>query len=557
LPEASRELRFQGVGLDFSIQKIKGKISMKITLVAPTPPDVSAFGVRALSAYLKRHGKDVRLVLIPGGVEKFKHTVGFRYQYEEHILRQVVELCKGSDLVGISFMSNYLDRAMQLSKAIKGEVKAPLVLGGIHPSVMPEECLKFADIVCVGEGEEALLELVERIEQKRDYTDIGNLWVKKDGKVVRNPLRPLIHNLDTLPHYDFVMEDHYIYDNVTRRMEPMSKELLKRAFPLEPHVEGSFSDSYKRTLSYKTMTTRGCPHHCTFCAEKAMADMYSGQKYLRKRSAAHVMEELQWVKKEMPFVESIFLFDDTFLGRPTEEIKEFARIYKQMVGLPFHIQASPGTVNEEKMEALLDAGLAFVEMGIQSTSNTAKELYKRKVSADTILRAANIFHKYRGRIYPPCYHVILDNPWESSQDVVETVRLILKIPAPFWLKRSSLVCFPGTELYHLAKKDGIIKNEEDEQSEIYSKHLHMPKGTYVNFLMYLTGFSRFPRWVIKLMCNDVIVKLLDRKHLNKIYAWLNREGEFLIILYKGLKSLLTGDFTRIYRYFIRTVSKTS
>ena len=139
---------------------------------------------------------------------------------------------------------------------------------------------------------------------------------------------------------------------------------------------------------------------------------------------------------------------------------------------------------------------------------------------------------------------------------METVRLILKIPAPFWLKRSSRL-FPGTELYHLAKKDGIIKNEEDEQSEIYSKHLHMPKGTYVNFLMYLAGFSRFPRWVIKLMCNDVIVKLLDRKHLNRIYAWLNREGEFLIILYKGLKSLLTGDFTRIYRYFIRTVSKTS
>ena len=78
------------------------------------------------------------------------------------------------------------------------------------------------------------------------------------------------------------------------------------------------------------------------------------------------------------------------------------------------IQASPGTVNEEKMEALLDAGLAFVEMGIQSTSSTAKELYKRKVSADTILRAANIFHKYRSRIYPPCYHVILDNP-ESSR----------------------------------------------------------------------------------------------------------------------------------------------
>ena len=59
---------------------------MKVTLIAPTPPDVAAFGVRALSAYLKRYGKDVLTIFLPGGVEKFKYRAGFRYHYEEGII---------------------------------------------------------------------------------------------------------------------------------------------------------------------------------------------------------------------------------------------------------------------------------------------------------------------------------------------------------------------------------------------------------------------------------------------------------------------------------------
>jgi anaerobic magnesium-protoporphyrin IX monomethyl ester cyclase len=530
---------------------------MKITLIAPTPPDVAAFGVRTLSSYLKRHGKEVQLVFLPGGVEKYRHKAGYRYEYESAILGQVIDLCRGSALVGISFMSNYLHRAEQIARAVKKSLDVPLLVGGIHPTVMPEQCLEFADIACVGEGEDALLELVQGMETGKYSTDIRNLYFKQGKEIIRNPLRPLIQDLDTLPFFDFGMEGHFIYDILTKRIEPMNKELLRHSFPLEPHQEGSFNDSYTRTLSYKTMTTRGCPHHCTFCAEKTMSDLYKGQRYLRKRSVSHIIEELQAVKKDLPFVESIFLFDDTFLVRTNEEIREFASAYKKAICLPFHIQASPTTVTVEKMEALIDAGLAFVEMGIQSMSTTAKDLYKRTVSEPTILQAADIFRKYGDKIYPPCYHVILDNPWESSQDVVETLRLVLKLPRPFWLKRASLVCFPGTELYVKAKQEGIIKTEEDELREIYSKHLHTPKGTYVNFLMYLAGFSYFPRWIIRVLSSKIFVTLLERRMLSKVYSAFYRIGEALIILSKGVRALFKGDFSRIYRYFVKFTSKTA
>lgn len=524
---------------------------MKITFVAPTPPDVAAFGVRTLSAYLKQHGHSVSSIFLPGGVEKYKHAVGFTYKYQKHIIRQVIELCQDADLVGISFMSHYLDRAKQLSQELKANIETPLIVGGIHPTVQPEECLEFADIVCRGEGEQAILELVERLESGKEYHDIDNLWFKKDDTVVRNPLRPLIQDLDTLPFFDYEMKGQFIFDNRKDSIVPMNKEMLKNCFPLEPHVEGSFSDSYHRTLSYKTMTTRGCPHHCTFCAEKTLADMYSGQQYLRKRGVASIIKELLWVKKELPFVQSIFLFDDTFLSRTTGEIIEFAKEYKQQIAMPFHIQASPGTVNSKKMEVLVDAGLVFVEMGIQSTSNTGKELYKRNTTENTILQAAETFNAYRSHLYPPCYHVILDNPWESTEDVMETIDTVLKLPRPFWLKRSSLVLFPGTELYSKAKQEGLLKTEEDEQREIYCKHLHMPKGSYVNFLMYLAGFSYFPRFIIKLLKAKVLIRLFDRNSLSGFFTFLHSTGEKFIILWKGVRSLFTGDFARIFKYFHR------
>ena len=529
---------------------------MKTTLIAPTPPDIAAFGTRSLSAYLTKHGKSVRVIFLPGGVEKYKYRSTYHYRYESKVIEQIIELCRGSQLIGISFMSNYLDRALQIGQAVKSALDVKLIVGGIHPTVMPEACLQFADIVCVGEGEESLLELIQRMEKDEDLHDIRNLYFKDGTDVIKNPLRPLIIDLDSLPHYDFGPDDHYVYDNLKQRIEPVTKDLLQRSFPLEPHVEGSFYDSYKRTLSYKTMTTRGCPHHCTFCAENTLRQLYKGQKYLRKRSISHIVQELLWVKQELPFVESIFIFDDTFLVRTNKEIREFSEEYKRHIQLPLHVQVSPATVTEEKISALVDAGLTFVEMGIQTTSQTGMSLYRRKTSKTEIFDAARIFNRFQDRIHPPCYHLILDNLWESTADKLETLKTVLQLPKPFWLKRASLVLFHGTALYQKAKEEGIIRSDKDEWDQIYSKHLHTPKGSYINFLFYIAGFSYFPRWIIRVMAQPVFIQLFESKKYSKSFQVLNRIGEGAIVLSKGIRSLATGDVGRIRRYFQKIFSNT-
>ncbi len=521
---------------------------MLITLLAPTPMDISAFGVRALGAYLKSHGYAVRTVLIPGGVEEYKYRTGYVYEYEPRLLQELTEVCRGSDLIGVSLMTHYFDRARQLTQHLKKSLQVPIIWGGIHPTVRPEESLEFADLVMVGEGEEALLELVERLAVGQEIQDIRNIWLKKGEELIRNPLRPLIQDLDQLPFFDFGLEEHYLYCNREKRLKPLDKELLKQNLPQEPAPHGTFIDAFHRTINYKTMTSRGCPHHCTYCAERTLALLYHGQRYLRFRSAEHVMGELRWVKKELPFVESIFLFDDTFMARPLDDIQNFSRLYKQDIGLPFCIQASPTTTTAEKMEALVDAGLFFVEMGIQTVSPTGMSIYRREIKAEKILEAAGIIHRFYPKIHPPCYHVILDNPWESSEDVSQTLDLVLRLPRPFWLKRGSLTLFPGTELLERAMQEGLICTKEDERRLIYSKHLHTPEGSYLNFLMYLAGFSNFPRGLVRLLAHPRLVKAFEVPQFRQFFHTLQRYGDGLVVIYKGLRSLVTGDFKRIWNY---------
>jgi anaerobic magnesium-protoporphyrin IX monomethyl ester cyclase len=452
-------------------------------------------------------------------------------------------------------MSHYFERSRQITEYLKKTLKVPVIWGGIHPTVRPEESLDYADMALVGEGEEALLELVENMAAGRDIYEVRNIWFRKGAQIIRNPLRPLLQNLDQLPIYDFGLDDHFIYCNRTKQIKPLSQELLEQNFPREPALEGTFSDSYRRTISYKTMTSRGCPHHCTFCAERTLALLYKGERYLRFRSPEHVISELKWAKRELPFIESIFLFDDTFTARTLKDIRHFCQLYKREINLPIHIQASPTTTTPEKIEALIDAGLVFVEMGIQSVSQSGMTIYKRQSTPEKILRAAHILHSYSSKIYPPCYHVILDNPWETTAEVLQTLDLLLRLPRPFWLKRASLVLFPGTELNERAVREGLIRNKEDERRLIYNKHLHTPEGSYVNFLMYLAGFAYFPRRLLRLLSRPRLVQALEVDQLHKFFHTLQRLGDGLIVLYKGIHALLTGDFTRIRNFLAKASSR--
>jgi len=134
---------------------------MKITLLSIFP-DLQSFGIRTISACLKKDGHDVDMIFL---------QKDFSQRFADKTMDDLVKLTKGADLVGITVMSNYWDNAIQITEKIKQNYGIPVVWGGTHPTIRPVECLDHTDMVCIGESEESFPELAKKMEIGQHYHD--------------------------------------------------------------------------------------------------------------------------------------------------------------------------------------------------------------------------------------------------------------------------------------------------------------------------------------------------------------------------------------------------
>ena len=339
---------------------------MKITLLS-IYPDLASYGVRTISAVLKKEGHSVDLIFL---------TKQFWERFEEKTLNDIVNLTKKSDLIGISLMSNFWDNAIQLTQKLKQHYDIPIMWGGTHPTVRPEECLEYADMVCISESEQPLVELTRKMAKGENYFDIKGMGFKTNGKIINNSHGPLpgskdsiFKHLDEIPHQDYDWNNHYI---------------LKGEDVLKMDME-TLNDQNK---TYMTMPTRGCPFACTFCVNSEVLKMYPHQKPIRMRTVDNIIGELKIVKDNMPFVKNILFNDDAFFLMPLETIKDFGKKYKKHIRMPLMITgATPSTLSKTKLSVLVEAGLIEMRMGIQTLAEKTKKLYKRPHSNNAIMEA--------------------------------------------------------------------------------------------------------------------------------------------------------------------------
>ncbi|WP_300156681.1 radical SAM protein [Solidesulfovibrio sp.] len=478
----------------------------RVVLISPYP-DITAFGVRALSSYLRAAGVATRLIFLPDPLGDALTDAPERYPAE--VLEALVPLCADATLVGVSLMTNYADNAVQITRALRGSIAAPVLWGGVHPTIRPEECLEVADMVCVGDGEEALLDVVRAVAAGRSVAEVPNIWSRRpDGSLARNPVRPLAADLDALPPPDWSHEDHCIW---------VAGEGIVALTPsvTERFLAGGTVSRLLGRVGYQTMTGRGCPHRCAYCVNDAIKSLYGAKGYLRWRSVPHVMAELAAARAAMPFIGYVWISDDAFFARPLENIREFCREYKARINLPFTCLGSPATISREKMDALVDAGMVYMQMGVQTGSPRIQALFNRQAMGnDRMLAAMAIVNAYKDRMLPPSYDFILDTPYETLDDRLESVRFIAKIPKPFRLQPFSLVLYPGTKLAAMAAADGLLA---DERRDVYTKSYTMRRPDYVNFLILLAKGGRFPSRLLALCATGPVARVLSARALSPLW----------------------------------------
>ncbi len=482
------------------------------------------FGVRYISSFLRENGYPTFLVLFNKqrysveflGNDYFSPKVIYHHICPPKDVDLLVSLLKMMrvSLVGISVSSTFVRTARIITKNIKKYLNIPVVWGGIHAIIAPEDCIQYADIVCIGEGEWPMLKIAECIKNKRSISGIENLWIKHNNTIERNSRRPLIEELDTLPFPDFVDRDNkFLID---------SGRVVK-----DPPIISSYQVGV-----YPIMSSRGCINSCSFCCNSVLRERYKGTgNYFRRRSVDSVIAELRHVVRYRS-VHTIRFWDDIFTYDKVW-IEEFSEKYMRYIGKPFACYAHPKYTDRDILLRLKQAGLVLVNIGIQSGSERiSKEVFSRRQFNDEILRFSN-FAKRLGIIVR--YDIISDNPYETDKDQIETVELLLKLSYPFQAQLYSLCWFPSTPLTIKALRDNVIKHSDLEQytsKALNNFHMYIPlsKSKYSLFWNCIKAMAvnrRFPPFLVRIFMRNNFFK--RNPH---ILLWLARSYMRLFTKFK-------------------------
>jgi radical SAM superfamily enzyme YgiQ (UPF0313 family) len=414
-----------------------------VCLIATSEVDL---GIRSLSSFLKEKGYRVVLGL-------FGSLGSDRRDELESIHAWIQEM--NPKVVGITSLEYSRETAVGLIGALRGAGRV-VVAGGPDVTANPEYYIDHADYLIRGEGEQALAEFVDAVLTGKERTDILNLCFRgHDGKMVQNKMRPLIQNLDEIPYEDWLDVEHHFElqgSRVRQKQDYALRDTNSHMRYGERHIF--------------LFTIRGCPLRCSYCINSQNKRLYPGENPVRKRSIGTIIRRIEELNREKKKIDIVYFFEDDFFLRSIDETMEFAREWKKRIDLPFFAFCTPSSISADKLEILLDAGLVFIGLGIQSGSErTNYDIYERRVGNAVTFKAVELLRKHIGRgrygLELPNYDFIINNPYEQEDDLRRTIRFIEQLPKPYFAQMPSLLCFQGTTLYEKAMHDGVLPGRDE------------------------------------------------------------------------------------------------
>ena len=380
-------------------------------------------GIASISAVLKEHAHSTSLCLI-----HLLHEEETRQRLEEMIQRDQPLL------IAVSVMSCHWEAIRPWLDRIRDLTEAPVVVGGWHATLLPEEVLHHpaVDYVCLGEGEFALLELVESLKSGADTSHIANFWCKRNGEIVRNDLRPLSPDLDVFPEADRSLFD--------------SQDLIDRGVSC---TLGDWGPPRVAAFAFG----RGCYFKCGYCSNDAVRRRYrvSPRAFVRKRSVERALQEIESVVSTYDVCWLEFWDEDFTLNR--KWFFEFTEEYPRRFDIPLIVLARPQNVLKDEFKRLREAHCRVVMMGIECGDEEYRRKYMHRYEKnEEIIKAFRIAREHG--IATVAFNMA-GLPFESAAGIEKTLELN-EIIQPDFFYFFTYNPFPGTEFYDLAKENGLL-----------------------------------------------------------------------------------------------------
>ena len=347
---------------------------------------------------------NIGLAYVMSSIERYHKVklldMGFHARrFEKYILDSLKQ--DKPDVIGFSVTSFSFHHALKIASLIRSQYPdIPLVYGGVHPTLLPEETLQnpLVDAICVGEGEDSFKEYLDKLQNNQEPKDVQGIWYKdKSNNIIRNPLRPFREDLDSLP---FPNWDHWEIDRY-----------------LETNLY------FVGAIGY--MFSRGCPYSCTFCSNPAIRNAIPG-KFYRLRSPENVIEEVKRNKQkyyDIGFRHIIFC--DEIFSLSSKNLEAFLNLYtKENLNKLFtwHCQTRPDVIDDRWARKAKESGCIMVSLGVESgDENIRMNVYNKKFTNRQIYKAIEHLEKCEINY---AINIILGSPEDSYNTINKSFNLL-------------------------------------------------------------------------------------------------------------------------------------
>lgn len=456
------------------------------------------FGISYISSFLKKHGHKTKLVVLSRMFKKQK----------EGILNRCI---KGFDpqLICFTTVSTEYQFVSSIAKYIKNHHRnIYLLIGGPHVSLNPENILSDDfDALCVGEGENAVLELVTQLESNITPSGILNLWIKKGSHIERNPQRPFLQDLDGLPFPD--------------------REMWKE-----------WTNEHPGSLA-PILLGRGCPFQCTYCSNHALKKLASGA-YVRFRSPDNIIEEIKEILADYPTKRDFYLEVETMgVNKKCDfelcsKLEQLNATLDKPLNFGVNLRIASNADYEDLFIRFKRCNFKFVNIGLESGSERVRrEILRRNYTNNDLINAVSLAKKHGLKVN---FYNMIGIPGETLIDFEETIK-INRICQPDTQMLSIFYPYPGTDLYYLCKEQGLLNEPIDGNMERAKAILDLPgfpkRQIQQNYIWFTFNVYKGFKPISKILASVMVHKIYSSSFLNKLYRLITQ-----INLFKRLKYLL-------------------